>query len=1524
LWRYNLEQIRWKTLPQSESFRVGAHHPHTRPNLITTMSSLYDSVRASVDHSTTGVEEERVEVNQRALIDKILARYASAGAVYRELLQNSNDADATMAEIHFTVASLSSSAAVAAASASVLSSSSSSSSSSQPIVTSVMYRNNGMPFRKQDWSRLKKIAEGNPDESKIGAFGVGAYTMFSICEAPMVLSGNSALAFVWKGDTLWTKTIDHEPDPATLKDNIAWTSFLLPSRDPYPLPDLVEFGEFLCASLTFTKCLKELKVFVGTEEAPGTKPRLTITKTLLQPPSVVQVQKASTNWLFSKKGDGVVLVTPNGLFTLKDQQSLLESVYHFQVELDDQKAGTTARYLSGTAATKIPPNMVTRMERVTKKKPPSHVQVQLFLNGQQHDDIDESGGDKSGSKRRPRKNNAQKILQSFAPPPGGGRIFIGFRTSQTTGLAAHVAAPFVPTVEREAMDLQDPTLRQFNLELLEFSGILLRLTLEHGMREVGIDYDRGAEERNQLEKKLLEEQKQKLQQKQLEQEQRKGSGQTSTASNGSTTRETQKQDSMADDEDDDTKSTTSSISMWGFAKFMAKGVKKGVVKVLNTMEEVMETISNDDTHELLNPPDLRPLCPEEHQAILLMQSFCPQPSTPDPLVGTALAQGFSRCLPDKAPPVLTRAGVVPGNEARLPHQGMQAFSRQGVTIRSIVYQNAEEYHTVIARCPKLSLDDVAMALSNEVLEESQVIRLLRWWSKFSKLPGNSGIARVKGGDLKERIRFVMEDPSNKQKSTDSDPLPIYSMKDYLFYLDSSVIRPSTIGNNNKGVELPMPESILPKSIQEQVGFRTLTDATFESWFSPLPMDIWVEYISYHPSMTRGQPEDEKLRLHILSTLGQEYARRHHFDKDMFGSLCSNVLKERQCIPFDSNDPSMPFCADCPSNLYLYSAELNAFDGIGNFHKASQSLKHVGVTEEFLLVLGVRKSVAIDFLFANLDTLKWSSDPKPLIEYLRSATLTGQDSRKLHSTQYLPAENDTSRMFAPSELYLPDKDLRLFPFVRLLQWPSTENNDEISERTLNGKFLVRLGMKVLPPLVQMLRYIANDIPKDDIATRLQCLQFVCKRLGSGGAYQDEYNRLSASQRSELKFLPCVIQVPIENIQQKGLYSPSHCCSDSRCGVMGFPVLDPSLENNQGKLFGSLFQCATEPPARALLQQLLATIKLSQKKWNECHSAKDRIILSQRIVKTLSDVFAYLSTRTSEIDGTLMAVLQKQPFIPYVAADETLEWYQPDEVFFKAAKKEGEESEYSSVTETLFRVIEFSPFLAAAGVKQEASTKDIFRLMIESPDSVMKAVQGSEGKYRSLLRRVAAHRPFSYVTKEIQESPFLLAYQPSEGNDAATASNGGSDGQQIQQHPKFRLAKAADIHIIDNSFFGRMFPVERAPHESDLEDFYALIGSPYISKHVKKNFDVVGIRRADTPLAVALSERIHERSPLLISPSVTSRRLVSDAAKVLDETHLEIYEVPELLSFYTLGALFARWLPNIYCLLSWCADEFIPLV
>jgi hypothetical protein len=43
--------------------------------------------------------EEAVEVNQRGLIEKILARYSGDYTVFRELLQNADDAQASVSAI---------------------------------------------------------------------------------------------------------------------------------------------------------------------------------------------------------------------------------------------------------------------------------------------------------------------------------------------------------------------------------------------------------------------------------------------------------------------------------------------------------------------------------------------------------------------------------------------------------------------------------------------------------------------------------------------------------------------------------------------------------------------------------------------------------------------------------------------------------------------------------------------------------------------------------------------------------------------------------------------------------------------------------------------------------------------------------------------------------------------------------------------------------------------------------------------------------------------------------------------------------------------------------------------------------------------------------------------------------------------------------------------------------------------------------------------------------------------------------
>ena len=95
------------------------------------------------------------------MIDKILARYpkclqtffetyrySAEFTVYRELIQNANDAGANEVQIEFKTTS-------------------DDSSSKKSLIKSIVVRNNGRAFSEDDWRRLKKIAEGNPDEQKV-------------------------------------------------------------------------------------------------------------------------------------------------------------------------------------------------------------------------------------------------------------------------------------------------------------------------------------------------------------------------------------------------------------------------------------------------------------------------------------------------------------------------------------------------------------------------------------------------------------------------------------------------------------------------------------------------------------------------------------------------------------------------------------------------------------------------------------------------------------------------------------------------------------------------------------------------------------------------------------------------------------------------------------------------------------------------------------------------------------------------------------------------------------------------------------------------------------------------------------------------------------------------------------------------------------------------------------------------------------------------------------------------------------
>ncbi|CAG8538686.1 7915_t:CDS:10, partial [Acaulospora colombiana] len=128
---------------------LGARDPEGpvyRMTYIFAFSESMDELRRQVLSNTDG--EERVEVNQRHLIDKILASHDIKAYQCNYF---KDDAKSTSVQIIFETQKSSNATEI-----NIL----------KDKCVRILFKNNGFEFRPEDWNRLKKIAEGNPDEQK--------------------------------------------------------------------------------------------------------------------------------------------------------------------------------------------------------------------------------------------------------------------------------------------------------------------------------------------------------------------------------------------------------------------------------------------------------------------------------------------------------------------------------------------------------------------------------------------------------------------------------------------------------------------------------------------------------------------------------------------------------------------------------------------------------------------------------------------------------------------------------------------------------------------------------------------------------------------------------------------------------------------------------------------------------------------------------------------------------------------------------------------------------------------------------------------------------------------------------------------------------------------------------------------------------------------------------------------------------------------------------------------------------------
>lgn len=184
-------------------------------------------------------------MDQRSLIEKILARYSGEYTVFRELLQNADDAQASNVEVHFQPQESSN---LSLESFKV-----------QPI-KQIVVKNDGIVFREEDWKRLTTIASGQPNVESIGAFGVGFYSIWSLSDEPHVVSGDQMMLFFWKGQQLAVKRAKN-PHTSQISDNgRPWSSITMPCRSPEPMPDPATFSRFMATALPFTSHITKMSL----------------------------------------------------------------------------------------------------------------------------------------------------------------------------------------------------------------------------------------------------------------------------------------------------------------------------------------------------------------------------------------------------------------------------------------------------------------------------------------------------------------------------------------------------------------------------------------------------------------------------------------------------------------------------------------------------------------------------------------------------------------------------------------------------------------------------------------------------------------------------------------------------------------------------------------------------------------------------------------------------------------------------------------------------------------------------------------------------------------------------------------------------------------------------------------------------------------------------------------------------------------------------------------------------------------
>lgn len=415
----------------------------------------------SVDYSALRKNQkatvETVSVNHRALITRTLTKYPVDYALYRELLQNSADAGAKSCVINFTSDGSNGMDTIHSV-------------SSWPI-TKLTVQNNGALFEDQDWGRLKEIAKGNPNESKIGAFGVGFYSVFELTDEPLVHSGSNIMSFAYEGDQLIYKK-------QQVDTSGNWTIIDLPYRTPGVVPDLPKFTAFLTQSFML---LSLENVVVKVDDITLFELARTVTSTKLPMKIPNSIKRKSPNGTLSLdscdiEAQKVTITYMNVTQNNPTKSALLnfsKRLFSSLVTSSSDPAGNTTatcflRKVTAVLNVSVSRSFASQMKATVMKPPPPKAIISMLTFNSEEKEL---------SKLTP-----PLINYMFPQDHRDAKIFIGFPTKQSSGMKSHLALnQVIPTMERTTIDMSNKFVKDWNESMLYMAGLVTRVVYEYEM-----------------------------------------------------------------------------------------------------------------------------------------------------------------------------------------------------------------------------------------------------------------------------------------------------------------------------------------------------------------------------------------------------------------------------------------------------------------------------------------------------------------------------------------------------------------------------------------------------------------------------------------------------------------------------------------------------------------------------------------------------------------------------------------------------------------------------------------------------------------------------------------------------------------------------------------------------------------------------------------------------------------------------------------------------------------------------------